>query len=81
VFLAFRSRDKGFKSLIRTLWGVLKWEHTKKLGGFMQIGVSIKVDWVGNFYDFAITTLTSTLSETTWLGWGGEYLSIESILV
>jgi len=37
----------------------------KELGGFLQMNVLIKADWVGQFCGLAGVTLTSTLPETT----------------
>jgi len=38
-----------FSSFDKNLLGIFKFEHTKTLSGFMQIGLSIKVDWVNHF--------------------------------
>jgi hypothetical protein len=32
--------------------GIFKCEHIKILGGFAQIGILVKVDWVGYFRGF-----------------------------
>jgi len=37
----------------------------KKLGGFLQMDVPVKVDWDGHFCGFAGATPISTLPETT----------------
>jgi hypothetical protein len=56
MFLALWSWEKCFKTLIRNLWEVFKCEHKKKLGGFAQIGISVKVDWVDQFWGFVGAT-------------------------
>jgi hypothetical protein len=40
--------------------------HKKTLSGFLQIGVLVKVDWVGYFRGFARATLTLMLPVTIW---------------
>jgi len=36
---------------------IFKCEHTKKLSGFTQMGISVKSDWVDQFQGFAGATL------------------------
>jgi len=47
--------DEIFMTLDKPL-GVVKCEHIKKLNGFAQIGISVKVDWVCQFWGFAGVT-------------------------
>jgi hypothetical protein len=35
-----------------------KYEHTKKLSGFVQIGILVKTDWVDQFWGHARATPT-----------------------
>lgn len=56
---------------------VFKCEHEKKLGGFVHVSVTVKIDWVVHFHGFNIATLMSLPLE---LGRRGAYLSIESTI-
>jgi hypothetical protein len=44
-------------ALDKNLLRVFKCEHMKMLGGLAQIGILVKVDWVGHFWGFAGATM------------------------
>jgi hypothetical protein len=44
---------------------IFKCEHMKKLGGFVQMGTSVKADWVSHFQGFVKAIPTSSSLKTT----------------
>jgi hypothetical protein len=58
--------DERFMAFNKNPLGVFKCEHKKKLGGFVHIGISVKVDWVNHFWGFAGESLMQTSSKITW---------------
>jgi hypothetical protein len=49
--------DERFMALDRNPLGFFKYEHTKRLGGFTQIGILVKANWVDHFQGFTRKTL------------------------
>jgi len=52
----------------------------KEFGGFVQMNVSVKANWVDHFHGFVGATPTSTLQRPPDHGKGGAYLYVGSNL-
>jgi len=50
--------DERFMTLDKNPLKNFKYEHTKKLSGFVQIGILVKTDWVDQFWGHARATPT-----------------------